>query len=227
LRISAFGVIAIWNHLNRLLRPRPAHLLLPVAKRSTPMQTRPSDDATAGEGQTDDRSHYAHGRARGITLADAYREHAPGIYRYLCAKTGDPSVAEDLTQEVFAQAASLSEPLTSPGLLYLIARRRFIDRVRENHRRGTYVSMDSDLAGEIQCRVCYPGFAREIREAVLSLSPCQRRVFVMRLLEGRSFADIASELCVSEPACRKRFDRARELVRARLACDGFPAASDL
>lgn len=160
-------------------------------------------------------------------LGRAYREHAPGIYRYLCAKTGDPGVAEDLTQEVFAQAASLSEPPTSPGLLYLIARRRFIDRVRENHRRGACISLDSDLAGEVQSRVCYPGFAREIREAVLSLSPCQRRVFVMRLLEGRSFADIANELCVSEPACRKRFDRARELVRARLACDGFAALSDL
>lgn len=160
-------------------------------------------------------------------LALAYRDHGPDIYRYLLAKTRDAHLAEDLTQEVFADAALM--PVSTPasaGLLFLIARRRFVDEVRENHRRPRCVPLDPYAVGA-ESPMHHPGLGRLISESVLALPPCQQRVFVMRLLEGRPFAEIASELSTSEAACRKRFDRARRSVCDRLEDGGCPTSSVL
>jgi hypothetical protein len=65
----------------------------------------------------------------------AFRHHQAQIYRYLRRKTGDHDQAEELTQEVFADAAiTLSRmdcrPASVLALLYTIAQRRFADEVR-------------------------------------------------------------------------------------------------
>jgi DNA-directed RNA polymerase specialized sigma24 family protein len=43
----------------------------------------------------------------------------------------------------------------------------------------------------------------------------------MKLLEGRTFAEIAALVGASEPACKMRFARGLEAVRAQLREQGF------
>ncbi len=40
------------------------------------------------------------------SMEEIYRQHARTVYRYLCSLTGDEDLAEELTQETFAQAVS-------------------------------------------------------------------------------------------------------------------------
>ena len=71
---------------------------------------------------------------RGVTdVAErAFRRHYGHVYRYLRRRTGDHHRAEDLTQQVFADAvASLRETESSSlAWLYTVAQRRFADEVR-------------------------------------------------------------------------------------------------
>jgi Sigma-70 region 2 len=80
----------------------------------------------------------------------AFRHHHAQIYRYLRRKTGDHDQAEELTQEVFADAAiTLSRmdcrPASVLALLYTIAQRRFADEVRRPaiHMSGRRLTVSS------------------------------------------------------------------------------------
>ncbi len=61
------------------------------------------------------------------------------------------------------------------------------------------------------------GVAAALRDAIAALPESQRRVVVMKLLEGRSFAEIAARLGASEAACKMRLSRALERLRDELA----------
>src|SRR5262245_53055331 len=62
----------------------------------------------------------------------AFRRHYGHVYRYLRRRTGDHHRAEELTQQVFADAvASLREHESSSlAWLYTVAQRRFADELR-------------------------------------------------------------------------------------------------
>jgi RNA polymerase sigma-70 factor (ECF subfamily) len=150
----------------------------------------------------------------------AFRHHKTEIYRYLRRRTGTPERAEELTQEVFADAAQAFSRLTLDrshvlALLYAIAKRRVVDESRRWARRGESVPLEL-VAEPAASPVPRSDTARVIKEAVLSLRPEQREVLVMKLLEGRSFAEIASRLGTTEGACKMRLRRALEHVRHEL-----------
>src|SRR5204863_1233231 len=80
-------------------------------------------------------------------IENAFRLHRTEIYRYLRRRTKSSDQAEELTQQVFADAAiTLSRmdagPGSALGLLYTIARRRFADEARRNGHYGDRVPLD-------------------------------------------------------------------------------------
>lgn len=154
----------------------------------------------------------------------AFRAHRRQIYSFLLRKTGDPSSAEELTQRVFVDATfALARPETAPrsllGWLYAVADRRLIDELRRRTREARFVEMsvaDSTTANEYPSTV-----ASAIKHAVEQLPAEQRRVVVMKVLEGRPFAEIALSFGISEPACKMRFSRAIRRVRQSLEDEGY------
>jgi RNA polymerase sigma-70 factor (ECF subfamily) len=145
------------------------------------------------------------------------------IYRFVRRRTPSSEEAEDVTQEVFASAiAALAEArLTTdvPPLswLYTVARRRLIDRLRvAPPRRG--VSLDGDIAD--QEHSYGPALVEPLLEGLRELSEAQRRVIVLKLFEGRSFAEIAAAVDASEEACRMRFSRGLAALRESLTTKG-------
>lgn len=153
-------------------------------------------------------------------LAAAYREYAPTIFRYLLAKTRSRERAEDLTQEVFLAAAA-ARPRESDGRpllpwLYAVAERRYVDELRRRSAEVTCCPID-----EAEC-VAQPDpdvdatMLHALVAAIRGLPPAQSRVCVMRLFEGRSFAEICCELETSERACRMRFHRALRALQEAL-----------
>lgn len=143
------------------------------------------------------------------------------IYRYVRRRSRSDSDAEDVTQDVFADAARAlgsTEPGEGPPIawLYAVAQRRLIDRARRQARRNEVLG---DTALEL---VAEPpsGYGPEVSEALRSgierLPELQRQVVLLKLVRGRSFAEIASALDATEGACRMRFLRGLEQLRAFL-----------
>jgi RNA polymerase sigma-70 factor, ECF subfamily len=159
-------------------------------------------------------------------VASAYREHGGAIFRYLLARTHSVERAEDLTQDVFAAAAAAAPQLIGvdrPLLpwLYGVARRRYADDVRRRSSDRRLVSLDA--AADVSApELPYDSdVAGELREAIRSLPPAQRRICALRLFSGRSFAEIQGEVAASEPACRMQFVRGLSRLRAVLEQAGL------
>lgn len=153
----------------------------------------------------------------------AFRSHYRDVYRFLLRRTHDHGRAEELTQRVFVDAAaSLDDRPDDPPLLawlYHVAQRRFIDDVR---RRRTAEAAELLLPQSEEAPVQYGSdVTKAIRDAIAFLPEEQRVVVVARLLEDRSFAEIAKRANVSEAAAKMRFARGLAVVRDRLADEGF------
>jgi len=154
----------------------------------------------------------------------AFRRHHAQIYRYLRRKTGDADRAEDLAQEVFADAAAALargdwRPASMLAWLYTIAQRRFADEARRRRHSHHGVPLD-DVVDEVPAAEYGPGLARALSEAISRLSPSQQQAICMKLLRGSSFCDIASAMEVSEAAAKMRFQRALTCLRADLEQQG-------
>lgn len=152
------------------------------------------------------------------------QEHYDRIYRYLRRRSGNRELAEDLTQEVFASAAAslgrMGPTYPLSALLFTIAKRRFADAARRQRRRDGLVGppIHRDDPGPTEYGV---GIADGLRRAMLRLDAEQRSVLVWKLLEGRSFAEIARVSGASQGACRMRFTRALRALQAELQKEGI------
>jgi RNA polymerase sigma-70 factor (ECF subfamily) len=148
------------------------------------------------------------------------RRHYREIYRYVRRRSRDDPDAEDVTQDVFADAARAlgSEPGEGPPIawLYAVAQRRLIDRARQ-HARRQEVSGDTALELVAEPPSEYGGEVSEaLRSGIERLPQLQRQVVLLKLVQGHSFAEIASALDATEGTCRMRFLRGLEQLRAFL-----------
>ena len=153
--------------------------------------------------------------------AEAYRRHGGRVYRFLLRRTGDHHQAEELAQRVFADAAaSLAQarPDSVLGWLYAVAERRFVDELR---RRRMAAEQPVDPPRPPPELDYGPETARAIKRSIARLEPAAREVVVMRLLEGRRFAEIAASLDTTEAAAKLRYARALSDVRAFLEAEGL------
>ena len=157
----------------------------------------------------------------------AFRHHKATIYRYLLRRTGSPDEAEELTQRVFVDAAAALSRADPPprsllAWLYAVAERRLVDEVRRRVRAEDALASLAVAGREPRADTDYgPAAARALRKAIERLAPEQRKVVVMKVLEGRRFSEIAGLLEVTEAACKMRFSRAIQQIRAELEREGF------
>jgi len=149
-----------------------------------------------------------------------YRE----VFRFVRRRVNSRETAEDLTQEVFTNAAELlarsaSESPPTLAWLYTVARRRVVDEARR--RRLSTVSLEQvpDLRSDADH---YGGLvAAGFRTALAKLPDEQRRVLLHRLVEGCSFREISQRVGATEEACRMRFMRGLEQIRSDFEEEGL------
>ena len=145
----------------------------------------------------------------------AFRRHYDDVYRYLRWRTHDHHRAEELTQQVFTDAAASLRETGGPELawLYTVAKRRFADEAR---KRGAQLSSEP----EPESREYGPDVAAALRTALGRLPEGQRQVVVLKLLRGARFAEIGKTLGLTEAAAKMRFLRALEALRSELEQEG-------
>jgi RNA polymerase sigma factor (sigma-70 family) len=145
-------------------------------------------------------------------VEQAYVRYSGAVYRFLLRRTGSHHDAEELTQQVFADAASAMSrggaPRSMQGWLYAVAERRLIDELR---RRKRAAEVAAALASERDHAVDSTPDALE--EAVCRLPLLERRIVVLRVVEGRAYREIARELGYNEGACKMRLSRALQRLR--------------
>jgi len=146
----------------------------------------------------------------------AFRAHWTDVVSFLRRRTGDAGRAEELAQQVFADAAADLRDDGRPPLpwLYTVAKRRFADELRDRSRAARWVRLPSrQIAYDERLQtVLLAAFAR--------LPESQRSVVVLKLVRGLSFEEVAGALGISEAAARMRFSRALKHVRALLVEEG-------
>lgn len=162
----------------------------------------------------------------GERAAAPWRAQYGSVYRFVRRRTSSQEEAEDLTQEVFLAAiealgqARLDTETPPLAWLYTVARRRLIDRLRASSHLT--VSFDFENLPALQEQRWFGPFITEaILDGLNALDSAQRRVIVLKLFEGRSFAEIGAEMGATEAACRMRLSRGLAALRSGLERKGI------
>ena len=100
------------------------------------------------------------------------------------------------------------------ALLYTIAKRRYADEQRRQHRTLEHVPLEeaAELGGSENGHELAEALIRAIRR----LPESQRQLVTMKLIRGCSFAETAEVLGVSEAAAKMRLQRALGSLRTDL-----------
>jgi RNA polymerase sigma factor (sigma-70 family) len=147
-----------------------------------------------------------------------YRSYANHVYRYTLAVLRNPADAEDVTQTTFLNAYRAmrqgERPRKPHNWLIKIAHNVCRSRYLRLARRPQEVPLDETVA-ELAVPPEERPNVRAVLDALGKLPFNQRAALVMRELEGRSYAEIASTLDVSVPAVEMLIFRARKAMRTR------------
>jgi RNA polymerase sigma factor (sigma-70 family) len=151
------------------------------------------------------------------TTAEArlYEQHADLVHRYCLRALGSREDAEDATQTTFFQAVRAMRrgvvPTFEQAWLLKIAKNECLSRHRSNGRRRRLelVRDPQTLAEVAEAPNGSDGTLIGVQEALGRLPEMQRRALLLREWQGRSYAEIATELGVTRPSVEALLFRAR------------------
>jgi len=153
-------------------------------------------------------------------FAQLVQRHMGLVHATCRRETGDDALAEDAAQATFLvlarKARALVDERSLASWLFATARLTARNLLREERRRRAREERAS--AGTERDMTTEDSAAIEplLNEALGRLKPQDRQAVILRYLEGRSLAEVASELNVAESAARMRVQRAVERLRLNL-----------
>ncbi len=155
------------------------------------------------------------------------------VHNYILRLTGDRTLAEDLTQEVFVRVLrglpkfSLRCKFTT--WLFQVTKNRVLDELRARERRPSgFVSFD-----DIPPLECYdpPSERAEtidaIWRAVEDLNPDLKMALLLRDIVGMPYSEIADSLEITLATVKWRIFKAREEVQLTLAREGITLGDEV
>jgi RNA polymerase sigma factor (sigma-70 family) len=161
------------------------------------------------------------GATRAVDFDGLYRHHASSVYRYARAVLGNHADAEDVTQQTFLNAyravAQGTKPRKAENWLLRIAHNEVRKHFRSAHQKRLEVELDEQLPDREPER-SEPSLADVLR-ALQHLPPTQRSALVMREFEGRSYAEIAEIMDLTQSALEAQIFRARRALAEQLEGD--------
>jgi len=161
-----------------------------------------------------------------------YRRRQGGIYRFALHMSGDPGVAEEVTQEVFMALVRNPEQYepergSVAAFLYGVARNHVLRQIERDRRYlpltedstddsegvwgASFVGLDDPLADLARAETI-----ERVRQGVLALPPAYREVVVLCDLQELDYAEAARVLGCPVGTVRSRLHRARTLLMRKL-----------
>ncbi len=155
------------------------------------------------------------------------RTYEQPVFNYVLRLTGDRSLAEDLTQEVFLRvfqglpSFSLRSRFTT--WLYQVAKNRVLDELRALERRPRAVVALEDIPPleVVDAPVERAEAIDAVWRAVESLNPDLKMALLLRDIVGLSYTEIAETLEVTLATVKWRIYKAREEVQLALHREGI------
>lgn len=152
--------------------------------------------------------------ARTVDFDRLYSRHAAAVYRYAFAVLGNQADAEDVTQQTFLNAyraiAQGTKPRKPENWLLRIAHNEVRRHFRSTQGKPLEVELDERLPQNVP-EHSDPSLADVLR-ALQHLPPAQRSALVMREFEGRSYAEIAEIMNITQSALEGQLFRARRAL---------------
>jgi RNA polymerase sigma factor (sigma-70 family) len=158
-------------------------------------------------------------------FSEFVRRNVDLVYSAAFRQTGgDAHLAEDIAQKVFVAAAQKAAALCRHPVigawLYQTTRYAAIDTIRSRQRqqaREAAAGQMAETTSQPNLTMEWDEVSPELDKIVASLGERDRDAIVLRFFGGKSFADIGTELHLSEGAARMRVERALEKLRTRLS----------
>jgi RNA polymerase sigma-70 factor (ECF subfamily) len=172
------------------------------------------------------------------SFEELYDMHRNDIYRFACALSGDARDAEDLFQETWLRAVRACPAGRGPegsdpkAWLFAIAANAHKDMLRKKRVRRLFFlertrsmgarTADADLGWDVPRHAGRDGAIRSdvrlcLRQAVARLPGRERRVFVLKDIEGFKHGEIGRMLGIPETTVRTLLHRAVARLRKELA----------
>ncbi len=149
-----------------------------------------------------------------------YRSHTGHVYALCLRMTSDPSLAEDLTQEVFIRAWEKLDGFEKRSAfgtwLHRIAVNAVLGRGRKATREAGHLRVVRQEAEQAIPLSPRHGDSIDLEQAIRSLPDRARQVFVLNAVYGHSHAETATMLGVAIGTCKAQLHRARRLLAERL-----------
>lgn len=169
-----------------------------------------------------------------------FERHAEPMLTYFARRTLDAETAAELVAETFAEAFSSRRRFRDQGSdgaawLYGIGRNLLSHYFRDgavDARARRRLGMPERTVNEddydrIEELVDFQDLAKEIRDALSELAEDQREAVTLRVIEGRSYADVAETLGCSEQTARARVSRGLKRIARQLGVEDTDAPTEL
>ena len=158
------------------------------------------------------------------SFEEFYVRHVSSVLGYFARRTHDPELAADLTSETFAAALAgrrrfKPEAGAAGAWLFGIASRKLADAQRKGYaerrmckRLGMErIPLSADDVAHIEALA-----ASSVGTLLEGMADDQREAVQARVIDDRSYGDIAVELNTSEAVVRKRVSRGLAVARRRM-----------
>jgi len=151
------------------------------------------------------------------------QRNVPLVYSAALRKTGDPSLAEDVTQVVFIilakKAQKLSKRTILAGWLHRTTHHAATKAVRKEHRRREREKQ------AVQMQIAeadseWQALAPLLDDAIAQLGELDRSALLLRYFQNRSFEEVGRALRMSDDTAQKRVSRSIQKLRRILGRSG-------
>lgn len=144
---------------------------------------------------------------------DIYKDYADGVFKYLVSISGDPDLAEELTQETFLKAITHADSFDGSVKIFTwlcaIAKNAYISYLRKEKRRKNTAQTENYHEPDM-----LSGLGEtEIYKAVHSLPEPFRELILLRIHTDMSFAQIGEIFGRGENWARVNFYRGKEKLK--------------
>jgi RNA polymerase sigma-70 factor (ECF subfamily) len=144
-----------------------------------------------------------------VAFAQLVRAHQTQVWRFLSHLLGDPSLAEDVTQETFLKVYKKLDSYQFRSKfstwVLAIARNAGVDAMRRNRRK----QLDLDVEQLDDPRAHSSTLRLELETAIGSLAPKLREAFLLVEVMGLSYQEVARVLGVPIGTVKSRLYHAR------------------
>ena len=169
-----------------------------------------------------------------------FERHAEPMLAFFARRTLDAEAAAELVAETFAEAFSSrrrfrDQGVDGAGWLYGIGRNLLSHYFRSgavDARARRRLGMPERTANEddydrIEELIDFQVRAKEIRDALSDLSEDQREAVTLRVIDGRSYREVAEALGCTEHTARARVSRGLRRIATQLGAEDMDAPTEL